>query len=285
VSEIIPFDFEEHAVRVVLRDGEPWFVAADVCRVLEIGNPSDAVSRLDDDERETVGALTLGIAEGQSGRGGARSLTIISESGLYALVLTSRKEAARRFRKWITAEVLPAIRRTGRYDHTPLPAEDAGEVAGLPLREAELWLSIVREARLTRGTRAAAALWARSPLPPLSDAAPRGTAPEGGPCLAHLLAIIGGALAGARAGNPEAAAALTRMLCRALPEGLFVGNGAHAPFTGTRWSGGAHAAALASLPGALAGRRADPQRLGGAMVRGVVVPWSLVDAAGAEAAA
>lgn len=106
------FDFSEQPVRVLTRDGEPWFVAADVCRVLEHTNPTMALDGLDEDER-----MTLSNAEGHSGqRGGAQSFNIISESGLYALVFKSRKPEAKKFRKWVTSEVLPAIRQTGRYE-------------------------------------------------------------------------------------------------------------------------------------------------------------------------
>lgn len=104
-AAIVPFDFEEQAVRVIMRDDAPWFVAADVCRVLEIGNPSDVVRRMDDDE------VTLDIIEGNH-----RPTNLVNESGLYALILTSRKPAAKRFRKWVTAEVLPALRTRGRYE-------------------------------------------------------------------------------------------------------------------------------------------------------------------------
>lgn len=117
MSSLIPFDFETNAVRVVMQDDEPWFVAADVCRCLEIANPRDAVSRLDDDEKGVGIADTLG---------GRQSLNIVSESGLYALIFTSRLPAAKRFRRWVTAEVLPAIRRDGRYvmaDGNDLPAK------------------------------------------------------------------------------------------------------------------------------------------------------------------
>lgn len=115
---LIVLDFEGNAVRAVRRAGEPWFVLADVCRVLEIGNPSDASKRLDDDEK-----ATLDNTEGRPGAG-AQQFTIINESGLYSLILTSRKPAAKRFKKWVTAEVLPEIRRTGGYmvaapDETP----------------------------------------------------------------------------------------------------------------------------------------------------------------------
>ena len=108
-SLMLEFNFEGNAVRTLERDGNPWFVLADVCRVLEIGNPAMAASRLDDDER-----ATLSNAEGRAGHG-AQSFTIINESGLYSIVLTSRKPAAKRFKKWVTGTVLPAIRKDGAY--------------------------------------------------------------------------------------------------------------------------------------------------------------------------
>lgn len=104
------FSFENAAVRAMKRDGDPWFVLSDVCRVLEIGNPSDAARRLDEDEKGVDNIDTLG---------GAQEMTVVNESGLYSLILTSRKPAAKRFKKWVTAEVLPAIRRDGQYRATP----------------------------------------------------------------------------------------------------------------------------------------------------------------------
>jgi prophage antirepressor-like protein len=105
-SALVPFDFEGQAVRVVSVGGEPCFVLADVCRVLEIENSSRAASRLDDDEKGLHSVKTPG---------GEQRLNVINESGLYSLILTSRKEAAKRLKKWVTAEVLPAIRKTGGY--------------------------------------------------------------------------------------------------------------------------------------------------------------------------
>jgi len=90
-------------VRTVLVNGAPWFVAADVCRALELSNPTVAVSRLDNDER----------AKFNLGRQGYGS--IVSESGLYSLVLSSRKPEAKQFKRWITHEVIPAIRKHGGY--------------------------------------------------------------------------------------------------------------------------------------------------------------------------
>jgi hypothetical protein len=88
--------------------GDPWFVAADVCSTLGVGNVSQALSRLDGDEK------TLISNEGAPA-GGPPSLNLINEPGLYTLVLGSRKPEAKRFKRWVTHEVLPAIRRTGRY--------------------------------------------------------------------------------------------------------------------------------------------------------------------------
>ena len=99
----VSFNFEGESVRVINQGGEPWFVAADVCAVLEHTNPTVAVGRLDDDERAKLNL-------GRQGEG-----TIINESGLWSLVMGSRKPEAKRFKKWITSEVIPAIRKTGSY--------------------------------------------------------------------------------------------------------------------------------------------------------------------------
>jgi prophage antirepressor-like protein len=116
--EMQVFEDSEHAeFRVFNRDGEPWFVLADVCRSLGIRNPSDAASRLDDDEK-----TTLDLTEGRPiPRAGARKVTIINESGLYSLIIRSDKPEAKRLKKWVTAEVLPSIRKTGGY-HGRIPA-------------------------------------------------------------------------------------------------------------------------------------------------------------------
>lgn len=108
-----PFNFGDHAVRVVVREGQPWFVAADVCAALDYKNASKAVAdHLDPDERSNE--------QLDRSRMGSKAV-IINESGLYALVLRSRKPEARKFAKWVTSEVLPQIRRTGVY----LPKEFA----------------------------------------------------------------------------------------------------------------------------------------------------------------
>ena len=101
-------------VRTTVIDGEPWFVAADVCHALDIGNPSDALNRLDSDER------TLVSIEGASN---GKPVNGVNEPGLYSLVLGSRKPEAKAFKRWITHDVIPAIRKTGGY-HVPQSPEE-----------------------------------------------------------------------------------------------------------------------------------------------------------------
>lgn len=107
----LTFAFKGHTVRTAGTPDAPLFVAADVCRALDIGNVTDAVARLDDDE------TTLVSIEGRP-----LPVNALTESGLYSLILGSRKPEARAFKKWVTSEVLPAIRRTGRYEVAPVPA-------------------------------------------------------------------------------------------------------------------------------------------------------------------
>lgn len=111
---LAPFQFENHPVRTVVENDQIWFVAKDVCDVLEIANVSQALGNLDDDEKGISKTYTLG---------GVQELLTINESGLYALVLRSNKPQAKAFRKWITNEVLPSIRRTGGYGQCVLTPE------------------------------------------------------------------------------------------------------------------------------------------------------------------
>ena len=104
------FNPSNQPIRVEMIDNEPWFVAKDICEALTIEKYRDAVSRLDDDERGSVVVDTLG---------GKQSMTAVNESGLYNLIFQSRKAEAKVFRKWVTSEVLPSIRKTGRYEMRP----------------------------------------------------------------------------------------------------------------------------------------------------------------------
>ena len=115
IQEFVNEDFG--TIRTVNADNTPWFVAKDVCDILEIGNPSQALSRLEDDEKNTI-ILNEGI--------GNPNRAIISESGFYTLVLSSRKKIAKPFRLWVTREVLPQIRQTGGY--IPIKEEEPNEL-------------------------------------------------------------------------------------------------------------------------------------------------------------
>lgn len=137
MNELQIFNNEEFGeIRTVMIDNEPWFVAADVCRVLEIKNNRDAISRLDEDERGVVLTDTLG---------GKQELTTVNEPGLYVLVLGSRKPEAKAFKRWITHDVIPQIRKTGGY-HLPQTypealralADQAEEMERLALENKEM---------------------------------------------------------------------------------------------------------------------------------------------------
>lgn len=119
-TAITPFNFNEHAVRVIQIEDAPWFVATDVAESLGYKSPKDAASYLDDDEKGSAIVRTPG---------GDQKLTVINESGLYALVLRSRKPEARKFAKWVTAEVLPSIRKTGQYARPHNPALDYDRIS------------------------------------------------------------------------------------------------------------------------------------------------------------
>ena len=105
------FNFDGADVRIVDQNGDPWFVAKDVMDILGLDNATRAVSRIDEDDKAdfTISKLS------SNGTNQRRNYTIISESGLYSLILTSRKPDAKRFKKWVTSEVLPSIRKTGSY--------------------------------------------------------------------------------------------------------------------------------------------------------------------------
>ena len=123
MSNLSTFVFKESDVRVLNIDNYPWFVAKDLCLILELSDVSMSLKRLDDDEKLTQ---TLFVS-GQN-----RDMSVVSESGMYSLVLTSRKPQAKAFKKWITSEVLPSIRKTGKYETQPVleskPRYEVGSV-------------------------------------------------------------------------------------------------------------------------------------------------------------
>ena len=117
-------DFNEQTVRIIMRDGEPWWVAKDVCDILELTNPTETLKALDDDEKMTLrisdinddGKMIVRDSVVHLGkRGGAQFLNLVSESGLYTLIIRSNKPEAKQFKRWITHEVIPSIRKTGSY--------------------------------------------------------------------------------------------------------------------------------------------------------------------------
>ncbi|MEU4726478.1 BRO family protein [Nonomuraea dietziae] len=116
------FDFDGNDIPVLLLDGDPWFHARSVCNVLDIGNVSMAVQALDQDEKQHV---NVNISSTDVG---GRIPWFINESGLYSLILRSRKPEARRFKRWVTHEVLPTIRKTGGYASPTIDLTDPDKV-------------------------------------------------------------------------------------------------------------------------------------------------------------
>lgn len=112
---VTPFSYGDWPVRVVTVDGDPWWVAKDVCDVLDIAESHRALAALDDDEKGRHSMTTPG---------GVQLLSVISEAGLYSLILRSRKPEAKAFKRWVTHEVIPSIRRTGSYGARPALTED-----------------------------------------------------------------------------------------------------------------------------------------------------------------
>ena len=128
-------------VRVQVINNQTWFVAKDVCSNLGIEHHRDALTRLDDDERGSVLLDTLG---------GIQQMSAVNESGLYSLVFQSRKPGAKKFRKWVTMEVLPSIRKTGGYSVRPsrprrLQPKDRDEVLKAFFAELPQWVTLEDE--------------------------------------------------------------------------------------------------------------------------------------------
>jgi prophage antirepressor-like protein len=186
MSEVQNFIFDDaqpHGLRVVLRGDDPWFVAKDVCAVLDHSNHRMAVEPLDDDEKAAV-SLTYTSSNGVEQ---GRDTLIISEGGLYTLILRSRQattpgSVAHRFRKWVTGELLPQIRKTGTYRQPDNPAD------GWDWERIGLKLQMVRETRLTHGRKAAAAIWTAIGLPVAGQLVERTPAMQGVDLVQQFLA-------------------------------------------------------------------------------------------------
>ena len=128
------------SVRVVEKDGDPWFVAKDVCEALELDNVGQALSSLDDDEKNTI-IINDGIP-------GNPNRAIVSESGIYSLILRSRKPEAKAFKRWLVHDVIPTIRKTGSYGNGILMPNFTD-----PLAAAEAWI-VTERARIAEQQRA-----------------------------------------------------------------------------------------------------------------------------------
>lgn len=151
MSDLTVFAFDTAAVRTLTIEGEPWFVAGDIANVLGYRNAPDMVRMLDEDEAATHNVRSRsadGVLQD-------REVTIINESGLYACVLKSRRKEAKVFRKWITSEVLPALRRTGSYSmpgsqpaaHATILSSNPNHVADQLTSADRIFRSILRASR------------------------------------------------------------------------------------------------------------------------------------------
>ena len=279
MNDIQVFDFEDNAVRVIEKDGEPWFVAADVARVLDIQNVRQNLNDLDDDEKGVYNTYTPG---------GPQEMRVINESGLYNLIFRSRKPEAKKFRKWVTAEVLPSIRKTGMYVAPEVDVKSADEVRGrddfadLPDRTFQQWINLVRETRLLFGRDAARRVWEQSPLPSVGTDegvyccdVPEFTAEDGRACLDIIVSACFDGTAvrhgsGVRPymlrGRKYLFVAMSHPFIRRL-------------FDGGKFSAGRHIKALLALPECVRPRAAV--RVGSWQGRGVLVPYPEAHAAAA----
>jgi anti-repressor protein len=137
MNELQIFDFSGKGVRITIIDGELWWIARDVCQILGIENAPQAVQVLDSDEKLIY---TLHIS-GQN-----REVNLINESGLYTLILRSNKPEAKLFRKWVTSEVLPQIRKTGSFNSSvPKSLPEALRAYATAVEEQEKLKQIVHE--------------------------------------------------------------------------------------------------------------------------------------------
>ena len=302
----VPFTFEGAVVRVIMRVGEPWFVVADLCKALGLTNPSKAVQSIDPDDR-----TTLTSSYGRPGHG-PQSHIIISEPAMYTLVLRSRDALKPgtlpyRFRKWVTTEVLPSIRRTGRYAApVPEPAdvamaafEDPKDFTGSLSRR----MRLVELALRVKGRKAAAELWRTLELPghdtvmQPAEPGPRLTLEaDGWRCLRTLLdhplspdLSVAEALGHLRQVDQPGRCLAERLGRtgirvdpprdhRRSPAGFAVSNtaaGLELVYHRTEWSGRGWRRALLDLPGAASG----PVTCfgNGRRSRTVVVPWACMD--------
>lgn len=140
MSSAIVQVFQDQEVRIVDIDGAIWWVAADVCKAIEVSNPTQALNRLDDDEKSTL-CLSEGIGSGNP------NVNIINQYGLFSLILSSRKPSAKAFKRWVTHEVLPSIAAKGSYS---IPNPEPAQKALPPETSLEKWGELIRDLGLTK---------------------------------------------------------------------------------------------------------------------------------------
>ncbi len=287
MNSVIPFAFENHLVRALWRGAEPWFVGQDVCGVLGLAKPENALSSLDEDERST---LNEGVISELTGR---RAFVIISEPGVYRLVFRSRKPEAERFKRWLAHDVLPQLRRTGRYapqdpEYAADPGSDASAGPRDPASEPLLHrLHMIRECRAIHGRAVAAIMWRKLGLPAVPPPPP-GPAGEARQLFRHILDaqsfgsgprirdLVELALAEDEAARLQLMASGVRV--DADRELVVIGNH-HVHIQGilraTEWSGQSYWRLLRHVPEAVATKSV---RFGPLVMRGTAFPAASIDA-------
>ncbi|PCI51916.1 MAG: hypothetical protein COB49_00500 [Alphaproteobacteria bacterium] len=165
MSALAIFDFEETAVRSLIgEDGEPWFVARDICQCLELTNVSQALARLDDDEVDDI------ILNDVAGR--KNKMKVVNEPGAYILTFASRSKSAKKFKKWIAHVVLPAIRKTGQYiapANANHPEVHLRQVVEYDLAAVQAYAPWQKEVRIIYGKEAARQYMKKLPVPQVDD--------------------------------------------------------------------------------------------------------------------
>lgn len=273
----VVFQFDQSAVRIVTgADGEPWFNANDVCSILEYGNARQALdSHVDSEDVQKLD--TLGSA------GGVQLANHINESGLYALILGSTKPEAKRFKRWVTSEVLPTIRKTGSYSTAPAPDSRLDLLAPLlrdgvlsaPTAERAALAILGLDPALASGPVAAPVSAPRTVSSPDDVATARGilSALLAGPMMDGL--PVSSAIAAALGGSSAAVSSLALHGLRVKGDQLWFGTGIMrlrfmADAIGVGRDLRKH---LLALPGAV---RVQTQRFGGVNSKVVAIPLSLV---------
>ncbi|MUO96642.1 hypothetical protein GOZ78_03665 [Agrobacterium vitis] len=242
MSALQHFNFEGKPFRIIFKDEIPWFVAKDICAIIGLKNHNDAIEPLDDDEKDWV---VLNDALGRP-----RNTRVINESGYSILVLRSRQAMIpgtvfHRFRKMVTNEILPQIRRTGSFSGQPLAPTSPQPNTPAPVDEITRKLAVIQEARMTKGPAYAARLWDTMgmPTPPAQLPAPVYDE-QAISCLRHMLRAdfqgvkLGQIIRSAFQGERLAVNVLKELRIELKDDGFIVPNifpPFNALFAGTRW--------------------------------------------------